>query len=350
MNFLLNHNPGRAFSHVGVEYRYFGGTSYLGLQTHPDFLKTFAENILHYGSSHGASRNSNVQLGLYKETEKSLAQFTGAEACLATSSGFIAGQILREYLGSADYDLFHFPGSHAALRIAADFQFETSEDLRFSILNYLKKKASKPPVLLFDSISFSSDHFPDYAFLKCLPLNQIILVADDSHGIGVTGDEGSGCYESLKALGAKDVLVCGSLAKALATPAGFILGSSARMEAIRQRPVFAGASPASPAAIATLGSAVKHISLQHQKLKANVSYFLKNLKNPEFFQFNPGHAGFNFSDRRLVTYLKDHQIIVTDFEYAGGGAHRLTRIVITALHTREDLDYLLGVLRRYFSI
>ncbi|PHQ28547.1 aminotransferase class I/II-fold pyridoxal phosphate-dependent enzyme [Leeuwenhoekiella nanhaiensis] len=350
MSFLLNHNPSGAFTHDGAEYRYFGGTSYLGLQTHPDFLKTLAENILHYGSSHGASRNSNVQLGIYEETEKVLAQFTGAEACLITSSGFMAGQILREYLGSAGYDLFHYPGSHAALRIASDFQFETPEDLRFSILNYLKKKKSKPPVLFFDSISFSPDHFPDYGFLKSLPLDQIILVADDSHGIGVVGEEGSGCYASLKALEAKDLLVCGSLAKALATPAGFILGSSARMEAIRQRPVFAGASPASPAAIATLGSAVKHISLQHQKLKANVSYFLKNLKNPEFFQFNPGHAGFNFGDRRLANYLKDHQIIVTDFEYAGGSANRLTRIVITALHTRDDLDHLLEVLKRYFSI
>ncbi|MAW94545.1 MULTISPECIES: aminotransferase class I/II-fold pyridoxal phosphate-dependent enzyme [unclassified Leeuwenhoekiella] len=349
MSFLLNHNPGRTFTQNGVEYLYFGGTSYLGLQTHPDFLKTFAENIMQFGSSHGASRNSNVQLELYQETEQSLARFTGAESCLTTSSGFMAGQILREYMGSAGYELFHYPGSHAALRLASDFQFETPEDLRFSILNYLRKKASRPPVLFFDSISFTADHFPDYSFLKSLPLDQIVLVADDSHGIGVVGEEGSGCYAGLKALGAKDVLICGSLAKAMATPGGFILGSRDRMEVIRQRPVFAGASPASPAAVATLGSTIKQISLQHQKLKANLSYFLENLENPEFFQFNPGHAGFNFGERRLVNYLKDHHIIVTDFEYAGGGTNRLTRIVITALHTREDLDHLLEVLKRYFS-
>ena len=56
MIFNLEHNPGRSFTSNGVEYLYFGGTSYLGLQTHPDFLKGYAENILKYGSSHGASR------------------------------------------------------------------------------------------------------------------------------------------------------------------------------------------------------------------------------------------------------------------------------------------------------
>ena len=351
MNLNLNHNPGRTLTYNGAEYLYFGGTSYLGLQTHPEFLKCLSKNILSFGSSHGASRNSNVQLEIYEQTEAKLAQFCNAEACLTTSSGFMAGQIVRDYFNRDSYECFHYPQAHAALRTAIDFKFETAEDLRLSLLNYLSKKQAKKPVLFLDSISFSSHHFPDFKFLKSLPLERIILVADDSHGIGVVGAGGAGSYKILKTLDALDLVVCGSLAKALATPSGFILGNDEVLQEIRQGSIFAGASPAHPAAIATLGSSLKQISLQHQKLKANRDYFIQKLKKTDFLSFNPEHAGFNFDDQRLVNYLTSHRIMVTSFKYAGGGGEaRLTRLVITATHTRDDLDKLIYRLHRYFDI
>ena len=262
----------------------------------------------------------------------------------------MAGQILRDYFAAGDFELFHYPHSHAALRISNDFEFEAAEDLKLSLLNYLKKTTHKTPVLLFDSISFSPDHFPDFKFLKGLPLQDIVLVADDSHGMGVVGKSGNGSYTELKNLGAKDLIVCCSLAKGLSTPAGSIFGSKELLERIRQRPVFAGASPAHPAAVANLGASLKQVSLQHKQLKANVDYFVKHLKKTDFLNFNPGHAGFNFDDQRLVNYLSSHGIIVTDFEYAGGGKNRLTRIVITASHTTDNLDKLIYRIHRYFEI
>ncbi|MGO4911393.1 pyridoxal phosphate-dependent aminotransferase family protein [Leeuwenhoekiella sp. W20_SRS_FM14] len=349
MNFVLDHNPGRSFLYKGSEYLYFGGTSYLGLQTNPEFLKVYAEHIMQYGSSHGASRNSNIQLSIYEKTEAKLANFTKAPSCLTLSSGFMAGQVLRDYFDNSRYQLFHFPGSHAALRHHTDLKYSTKDKFKSAILDVLKNSKDVIPVVFFDSISFNTDHYPDFEYLKTFPLSKIIVIADDSHGIGVVGNGGSGSFSALKALGAKEILVCSSLAKALATPAGFILGESSRLDDIRSRSFFAGASPAAPAALATLGSVLKQVSLQQNKLKATISYFLNQLDTITHFQFNKGHAGFNFTDLELVKYLQAYNICVTDFEYAGGGANRLTRIVLSAHHTLKDIDKLTQAINQFYS-
>ena len=62
------------------------------------------------------------------------------------------------------------------------------------------------------------------------------LIVDDSHGIGVVGDSGRGVLERFGLLGAEDVIVTGTLGKALGGAAGgFVAGGAALCDVLEQR-------------------------------------------------------------------------------------------------------------------
>jgi len=88
--------PGRELELDQKRYLYFGGTSYLGLQTHKKFQDMYISNIRKYGTNYGASRKSNVRISVYEATENYLSHFVGSEACCTLSSGYLAGQLVRQ--------------------------------------------------------------------------------------------------------------------------------------------------------------------------------------------------------------------------------------------------------------
>ena len=62
------------------------------------------------------------------------------------------------------------------------------------------------------------------------------LIVDDSHGIGVVGETGRGVLERFGVLGAENVVVTGTLGKALGGAAGgFVAGGAALCEVLEQR-------------------------------------------------------------------------------------------------------------------
>ena len=68
------------------------------------------------------------------------------------------------------------------------------------------------------------------------PSTSATLIVDDSHGIGVVGETGRGVLEHFGLLGATDVIVTGTLGKALGGAAGgFVAGSAALCDVLEQR-------------------------------------------------------------------------------------------------------------------
>src|SRR5690606_42108003 len=91
----INKFPDRIVETSGGEYRYFGGTAYLGLQTKKEFIECYTKNIIQYGTHYGASRASNVRFSIYDKAEQYLSRYIGSEASITLSSGFMASQIGR---------------------------------------------------------------------------------------------------------------------------------------------------------------------------------------------------------------------------------------------------------------
>lgn len=339
--------PGRIVSTEKKDYLYFGGTAYLGLQGDPEFQELLINNIRRYGTSYGASRVSNLQLPIFEKAESYLATVSGSPSALVLSSGYLAGLLLISHLTAEGHSLFSLPGSHGAITPTSNPAFNSIEETLSAIEECLHKSPKVPPVLLLDTIDIAGAHFPTFDCLHQFPLDQIIIVADDSHGLGIVGDHGEGTYRSLQKLGCKELIVCGSLGKSFAIDAGVILGPSTRIEQLKTTPLFAGASPPSPASLATLIEAQDFYEKQRKQLHKNRNHFLDSIPKNSFFRYNQSHPVFAFTDQTLTKRLQEEEILITHFSYPSPDSTPISRIVISAHHTHQDILKLSSVVNAH---
>ena len=339
----INEFPGRTITKDGKEHLYFGGTSYLGLQTNEEFQSLFIDNIKKYGTSYSASRKSNIKISIFNEIESYLRELTGSEACVTMSSGYLAGQLVCDYFSNINYSLYYAPNTHSALFRNQQKVFKSWQELEGAI----HKNIGKTPILFLDSIDFHGDNFPNYNFLKKLPLKDIILVVDDSHGIGITGEQGGGSYRFLQMLQPKELLVSCSLGKGFGIQAGAIFGSNKTIENLKNTSFYGGASPATPASLATIKDANILILNKRKKLDQHIHLFLKTIVDPSLFVYAKGHPTFNFQNELLAQYLQDNNIIVTNFRYPAENDSLMSRIVLSASHTQKDIISLCNILNTF---
>jgi 7-keto-8-aminopelargonate synthetase-like enzyme len=339
--FTIDEFPGREIIINGKLYLYFGGTSYLGLQTDPEFQSIFIANIKKYGTGYGASRQSNIRISAFEETEIYLANLAGSEACITLSSGYLAGQLVCDYFNTEEYQLYYAPDTHSALLRGKQKVYSDWENIENDIsVNHQKK-----PVLLLDSIDFNGKNYPEFKALQNLPLEEIILVVDDSHGIGITGTEGGGSFSYLASLKPKELLVSCSLGKGFGIQAGAIFGTRTTIKKLKETHFFGGASPAMPASIATLKDAHHLYPHKRNLLKKNSKLFVSLLAGHWQFTFVKGHPSFSFQNEIMVTMLEEKGILVTNFRYPADDSELMSRIVISASHTKEDIIKLSSIIR-----
>ncbi len=329
--------PGREIIIGEKPFLYFGGTAYLGVQTHNDFQQTLIKNIKTYGTGYGASRKSNVRFSIFDQAEQTLASWAGSEACTTLSSGFLAGQLVAQHFDLPQYKRFYAPHCHSALYISKTDSYTTFIAMDMAIRKHLTTHKKSIPVVFMDSIDFSGGNYPGFEGLRALPLQQLVLVVDDSHGIGIVGDQGAGVYRSLKKLHPKDLVVCCSLGKGFGLQAGAIFGSQNRIDLLTATDFFGGASPSAPAAMATFLQSQSLLHGQRALLQKNIDFFLAALRNPGHFKYMPNHPTFGYDDAHLTQYLYDHGIITTNFQYPNESASVMSRIVLSAAHRQEDL-------------
>ncbi|MEL4308742.1 aminotransferase class I/II-fold pyridoxal phosphate-dependent enzyme [Joostella sp. CR20] len=344
MAHFVDEFPGRIIQTENGTALYFGGTAYLGLQTLPEFQEIYFNNIKKYGTNYGASRKSNVQFSIYEEVEHYLSKLVGSESCVTLSSGYLASQLVSRYFSSEDYTCYHAPQTHTSLLQIKQQSCQTYD----ALIEELKKQNNNTtPVILLDSIDFFGINYPDFNDLKSIDLSETILVVDDSHGLGVLGNQGTGVYSLLKVLNPKELIVCGSLGKGFGMQAGAIFGTSKRIELLKNTSFFGGASPASPASIVTVRDAEHIYNLQRTKLFKNDQYFSSKLKSSSLFLKAGAHPTYTFMDETLTQFLLENNIIVTSFNYPDKNSPLMSRIVISAHHTNEDLDCLLSAINSY---
>lgn len=329
--------PGREILIDCKKHLYFGGTAYLGLQTDDAFQNLFIENVKKYGTNYGASRKSNLRMSIFGKAERYLANLVEAEACATVSSGYLAGQFVAQALNSKPHRFFYAPNTHSALYPVQTKSYTTFTALNIAVREHLRSQPGKIPIVFLDAIDFSGCNYPDFKPLKLLPLDEIIVVVDDSHGIAIVGENGSGVYGILSKLPIKELLVCCSLGKGFGIQAGAVFGTKERIYELMETSFFGGASPAAPAALAAMMDAEAMYSEKRKKLQNNIALFLESLKNPKKFNFMENHPAFSFSDEQLVEYLKQKGILLTNFAYPDEHSHLMSRIVLSAHHREGDI-------------
>lgn len=339
MAYSIARIPDRLVQADGKTYLYFGGTAYLGLQSYPPFVELFSKNVERYGMHYGASRKSNVSLDIYGIAEDHLAKWVGAESCLTLSSGYLAAQLVIQTLLQQGHSLFAAPNAHTALHLNGVTKTESFKDLTDRLLKEINR-GGPIPVLLFDTIDFSGNQFPHFDVLKKLPLEKIMLVGDDSHGIGIVGKDGGGCYGLLKTLNPAKLMVCCSLGKGLGIQAGAILGNHEDVEMLRNTPFFGGASPPLPAFMGTLLDSTDIYAERRKKLMENDALFKDLLDHPSLFKHMEGHPTYEFEDADLAKALEKNGFISTYFNYPDADGPIVGRVVLSAYHEKDDIQQL----------
>ena len=339
--------PGRELTIQGKKYLYFGGTSYLGLQTDEEFQNILIKNIRKYGTNYGASRNSNIRLSVFEEAERQLAKITRCEAALTLSSGYLTGQFVAQYFNTPDYVFYYAPNTHSALYNSHNKPFTNFSDLNEAVHKHLSSSKNSVPVVFLDSIDFKGCNYPKFEGLQSLPLDKLILIVDDSHGIGIIGENGEGAYNRLSEFKTKELIVCCSLGKSYGIQAGAVLGNTTRIQKFKKTAFFGGASPASPANVATFIESQAIYKTKRELLHKNIGLFKTLVQNISYFSTIQGHPSFSFQDPHLTRFLEKKRISLSNVNYPEESASVMSRIVISSHHSQGDIYLLASTVNNY---
>ena len=348
--FTVDHLPGRTIRHEGRHYLFFSGTSYLGLPQSDAFQQLLIGSVGCYGTSFGSSRNGNLQLEVYQQAEAKLAAFAGVETALTLSSGMMAGQAVINYLRAQRYEFLYAPHTHPALWHEPDLTLPTIPFAEWvdQIPNAVATVGRVAIVL--NSLDAVRSQAYSFDWVNQLPADvSITLVIDDSHGLGVIGEGGSGVWRQIPSLPAVRLVVTASLAKAMGLPGGVILGDADTVGAIRRTPFFGGCSPIPPAYLSAYLKADELYQQGWQKLQRNVALAEKLLLPTGLFAHAPGYPVFYTERDELYPYLLEKGIFLYSFAYPTAADRANTRVVISAFHEPEDIERLAEQINEFTS-
>ncbi len=376
--------PSRVAQFDGEEYLFFSGTSYLGVGHQAEFKAALQEGMSRYGTIFSASRNNNLQLKIYEETEFFIANWTQSEAALTVTSGLLAGQLAINFLKNKTNQkgektvFLYAPSAHPAVWEASpQYIFKNQSDFETQIVDAIKKEKNTPIALVSNAVDMLTCQVFDFFWVSELPDNQdITLLIDDSHGIGITEENGAGIFQKIKKLAPKNIkiVVIASLAKALGIPGGVILSDNNTIESIRQNPLFVGASPINPAYLSAFLSAQPMYENARKKLLNNINLFKKNVQEfnskiensasksqisnkrtssskrqtPNFQTLN-NYPVFYTPKNDLFDYLYQNKIFISHFAYPKPNDPPITRVVLSALHEAQDIEFITLKINEFLS-
>lgn len=319
---------------------FFGGTAYLGMPRNEEFKKLVFEGIELYGVNHGASRNNNISLDIFSLAEAEAASRCDSEDAILVSSGYLAAQlVLQHYYHS--HRLIYAPDTHPALWIGNPgppcISFTQWAEDAISEINSSREET----LIISNSLNNLFPEIYSFDWLRRLdPENKIILLVDDSHGIGITGEKGEGVYSSIPDLPNIEVIVIASMAKALGVDAGVILGKSNIVSELRSSQIYAGSSPPAPGILYAYLHASEIYKEELKKLRENIKILTDLTRFSPGLHFVPNFPVFSLDDDKAGEFLLSKGIVISSFPYPDPQGESLNRIVINSTHTREELETL----------
>ncbi len=344
--------PSRTVFVENTEFLWFSGTAYLGMGHVPAFGALMREGLQRYGAGWGSSRHNTLRLAVYDEAEAALAEFVGAPAALTVSSGMLAGHLVAAGFGSQI--VFYAPGVHPALW-GADYQ-PTIEPMDVWWERLPERVAACETgeiVVATDSVGSPHTGRVPLERLAELPTDKAVtVVVDDSHGLGIFGESGEGSYRALARVvnPRHNLVVVSSLNKALGVPAGAIFSAEETIAGLRHSPWFGGSSPAAPGALWAMSRAAGLYRAQHAKLLENTRAFVENLgETLQHFCSIPDYPAFTTTADGFHEFLLQNGILTASFSYPTPADAPITRLVVSALHTNDDIRRLATACRAFFN-
>lgn len=359
----------------------FSSNNYLGLANDNRVKSAVIKGVEKYGMGSGGSRLVSGNTEIQVELESSIAKLKGCDSAITFSTGYMANTgvipaflnppkffpteiakswILKKIFRKYDSTVFSDEFNHASIvdgcRLARSnrviYKHKNLDDLEYK----LKKNKYGRKLIITDGIfSMDGDISPvkDLVFLS--RKYGAALMIDDAHGTGVLGENGGGTSDYFQ-LKEKPEIIMGTCTKALGGVGGFVAGSKDIIEYLRiSARTYIFSAPIPPAISAGLMESIKIINEEKpfKKLKTNIEYFLPLLRSAGFnileteTQIIPLIIGDDIKTIEVSRKLFKEGILVPAIRWPAVPKNlgRL-RITLMATHSKENLDYFLGKLKK----
>jgi 8-amino-7-oxononanoate synthase len=359
---VLSSSDGPVVTVDGRRVIMLGSNNYLGLTHHPEVLQAAHDALDRYGTGCTGSRFLNGNLDLHETLERELAAFTGRQAALVFSSGFLANLGTIGLIGSAeDAVLFCASENHASLfdgaRMARSRRVRLFSDVE-ELARQLGRKTSWPNALVVTDGVFSMTG-REANLRRIAELKRRFgfrIYVDDAHGFGVLGPQGRGTAAHQGVADTIDLLF-GTFSKALASMGGFVAGDRPVIEYLRHKVrtlIFSAAlPPASAAAALTALRVMQRDQTLFDRLWQNADYFRSSVERIGYQTMGtttpiiPLFIGSEAVAMRMCCEALQLGVFATPAVYPAVPKGRaLIRTSVTPAHTREHLDAALDVLAR----
>lgn len=353
------------------EFLLMNANSYLGLSLNQEVIKAEEDAARMFGSGPGAVRFISGTYEPHVELEKNLAKFHDREAAMifsaayATVMGVLPQFISKETIVVSD-ELNHNSIINA-IRLSkpaskAIYKHLDMADLEIQLKENIGK--GKRVIVVTDGVfSMRGDHAPlDVLVEICDKFQQkyeegIISVVDDSHGVGVFGKTGRGTEEYTNAK--VDVLIA-TLGKAFGVNGGYVAASSVIINYLREAaPFYIYSNPITPAEAAASIKALEIVNSPNglillEKVRQLTKNFEDGLQQlgyeiiPNEHPIVPLMIRDTHKTSELVRYLFEKGILATGLKFpvVPKGDEEI-RFQVSAIHSENDINYVLGVLKHY---
>jgi glycine C-acetyltransferase len=342
--------------------------NYLGLTTHPVLREAALEATRKYGVGSGAVRTIAGTMKIHMELEEKIARFKNVEACVVFQSGFAANAgTVSAILGKEDFiisdELNHASIIDGARLSRAKILVFRHKDIAHAEeqLASVKDQPGRKLLITDGVFSMDGDIGPLPALCHLAEKYGAIMMVDDAHASGVLGRNGRGTIDHFNVHGRVDVQV-GTLSKAIGALGGYVCGSRDLIEFLyhRARPfLFSTSHPPSVAATCIAAFDVLEQEPERiEKLWENTRFFKKELGR---LGFNIGGANTPASETPITPIIVGEGRLAMEFSrelfkegVLGTGIAFPTvpegkariRTIMTATHTREQLEKALETLQR----
>ena len=342
--------------------------NYLGLTTHPKLREAALEATRQYGVGSGAVRTIAGTMKIHMELEEKIARFKNVEACVVFQSGFTANAgTVSAILGKEDFiisdQLNHasiIDGARLSRAKILVFEHKNIADAEAKLASVKDQPGRK--LLISDGVfSMDGDIGPLPALCELAEKYGAIMMVDDAHASGVLGRNGRGTIDHFKVHGRVDIQV-GTLSKAIGALGGYVCGSRDLIDFLyhRARPfLFSTSHP--PSVAATCIAAFDVLEQEPEridKLWENTRFWKKELA---LLGYDLGGKTTPASETPITPIIIGDGKLTMEFSrelfregVLGTGITYPTvpegkarvRTIMTATHTRTELEQALGVLKK----
>lgn len=355
-------------------YTIFNSNDYLGLRFNPILKKAEEEAAEKYGVGPGAVRFISGTLKIYRDLERAIASFHGRDESMIFSSAFAAniavmscflrGQSKDSLLSNEVVVISDELNHRSIIDGIRGASIDKEQKQIYKHLDYdnltqvleQNKTSYKRAVVVTDGVFSMIGEYADIGKLRKIVDKYdgvyeegVLLIVDDSHGVGAFGKKGRGCEEV--SVGEADILV-GTFGKAFGVDGGYVVGDQLLIDYLRESAAtYIYSNAVSPTVAGAALASVKLVDSEEgekilKKLQENLSYFQEKIQNAGFsFVANSLHPiqplfiGETLKTKQLKELLFKEGVLVTNITYpvVAKGKDEI-RIQINASHTKEDID------------